>query len=40
MNSLLIYPPHHKYKINNYNIKFDFEKRELIGTLINRNTKY
>lgn len=28
MNSLLIYPPHHKYKIKNYNIKFDFEKRD------------
>lgn len=23
MNSLLIYPPHHKYKIKNYSIKLD-----------------
>lgn len=40
MNSLLIYPPHHKYKIKNYNIKFNLEKRKLVGTLIYRKTKY
>jgi hypothetical protein len=40
MNSLLIYPPHHKYKIKNYSIKIDIQKREFVGTLINRNTKY
>ena len=40
MNSLLIYPPYHKYKIKNYNIKYDFDKKDFVGTIINRNTKY
>ena len=40
MNSLLIYPPHHKYKIKNYSIKLDLKKQEFVGTLIYRKTKY
>lgn len=40
MNTLLIYPPHHKYKLKNITYVFDMEKRDYIGPLINRTTKY
>ena len=40
MNSLLIYPPHHNYKLKNIKFKFDIIKKQFIGPLINRNTKY
>ena len=36
----LIYPPHHKYKLENIKFTFDLEKKDFIGPLINRNTKY
>jgi hypothetical protein len=40
MNSLLIYPPHHNYKLKDITFYFDLEKKEFIGPLINRNTEY
>ena len=40
MNSLILYPPHHNYKLKNIKFKYDLKKEEIIGPLINRNTKY
>jgi hypothetical protein len=40
MDSLLIYPPHKNYKLKNIKFKFDINKGDYIGPLINRNTKY
>lgn len=40
MESILIYPPHHNYKLDNINFTFDLKKREFTGPLINRNTIY
>ncbi len=40
METILIYPSHHNYKLDNINFTFDLKKMELIGPLINRNNKY
>ena len=37
---ILIYPPHHNYKLKNIEFKFNVEKREYDGPLINRHTNY
>jgi hypothetical protein len=39
-NELLIYPPHHNYKLKNIDFKINLKKEEYDGPLINRNTKY
>ena len=40
METILIYPPHHNYKLDNINFTFDLKKMELIGPLIKRTTSY
>ncbi len=40
MHSLLLYPPHHNYKMKDINFYFDLKKMEYIGPFIDRNTKY
>ena len=40
MDMKLIYPPHNNFKLKDIKFTFDLEKRDYIGPLINRNTKY
>jgi len=40
MNSLLIYPPHHNFKLKNINFIINIDKGKYDGPLINRNTRY
>jgi hypothetical protein len=37
---LLIYPPYHKYKLENIEFKINLKTEKFDGPLINRNTKY
>jgi hypothetical protein len=37
---LLIYPPYHKYKLDNIEFKINLKTEKFDGPLINRNTKY
>jgi hypothetical protein len=40
MESILIYPPHHNYKLKDINFTFDLKKLQVVGPFINRNNKY
>jgi len=37
---LIVYPPHHNYKLKNIKFNFNLQTREYDGPLVNRNTEY